>query len=365
MKVLILCNSSGGLYDFRNDLPLRLLSAGHEVIVSVPDEVRTADLAAEGCHVIHTDIDRRGTNPVRDLGLLKAYRKLLSAEKPDIVLTYTIKPNVYGGYLCRRLHIPYIATITGLGSTFQRGSMVKRLVTVMYRAGLKGARCVFFQNETNREIFLSERILRKDARTRLVSGSGVDLAHHVVQEYPGHADDVIRFLYVGRLMREKGTREYLTAARRLHDELGSAVSVAAIGYTDDDLEAELMHAEKDGVFKRIPFDREIRPYYREADIVVMPSYHEGMSNVLMEAAAAGRPVIASDIPGCRELVEDGVTGFLAAPGDADSLFEAMWKMTGLTTSERREMGLKGRAKMEREFDRRNVIDAYIEELSRM
>ena len=361
-KIMILCNSSGGLYDFRNELPLRLLQAGTEVVVSVPDDVRAADLTAEGCKVVHTDIDRRGTDPVKDMKLIRAYGRLLDREKPDLVLTYTIKPNIYGGICCRRRHIPYMATVTGLGSAFQNEGIKKKLITWLYRQGLKGAECVFFQNDHNRDVFRSLGILG-GGKTRLVSGSGVDLEHHLPAEYPGHADQVIRFLYVGRLMREKGTMEYLEAARRLHEKYGDRVSAAAVGYCDDDLEDAIKRAEKEGILRMIPFDKEIRPYYREADCVVMPSYHEGMSNVLMEAAATARPVIATDIPGCRETVEEGQTGFLCRPRDSSSLYDAMCRIVGMSEDERRRMGLQGRKKMELEFDRHHVIDAYIEEIN--
>ena len=364
-RVLILCNSSGGLYDFRNDLPLRLLSRGDEVIVSVPDDVRAGELAGEGCTVIHTDIDRRGTNPLRDLSLIRAYDRLMVTYRPDIILTYTIKPNVYGGWCAARRHIPYIATVTGLGSAFRREGMVRRLIVTMYRMGLKKASCVFFQNEANRDIFGEYGILRGGIRNRVVSGSGVDLEHHTPAPYPGHSDDIVRFLYVGRLMREKGTMEYIAAARRLHELYGDRVSVCAIGYSDEDMGGEPERAVSEGCLRLIPFDKEIRPYYHEADVVVMPSYHEGMSNVLMEAAATARPVIGSDIPGCRELIEDGVTGLLCKPGDSESLIRAMCRMMDMSADSRRLMGEAGRARMERLFDRRAVIDAYMDELARL
>ena len=175
-KVLILANSSGGLYDFRNELLLRLLKAGHEVLTSLPDDLRTKDIAEEGCRVIHTEINRRGMNPVQDLRLIRSYRKLLKEEKPDLVITYTIKPNIYGGYLCRRLHIPYITTITGLGSTFEREGFTKKLIVRMYRTGLKGCECIFFQNAENRDIFRTLGIRGK--ADQLVGGSGVDLKRH-------------------------------------------------------------------------------------------------------------------------------------------------------------------------------------------
>ncbi|MCH4191024.1 MAG: glycosyltransferase family 4 protein [Butyrivibrio sp.] len=357
-KILILANSSGGLYDFRNELLLRLLKEGNEVLTSLPDTVRTAEIAAEGCRVIHTPINRRGMNPSQDYHLLKEYKRLLKTEKPDLVITYTIKPNIYGGFLCRKLKIPYITTITGLGSTFEREGLMKKLIVRMYRAGLRGCECIFFQNAENREIFRNLGITGK--KDRLVGGSGVDLTRHPAEPYPGHQDDVTRFVYVGRLMREKGTQEYLTAAQALHDRYDDRVSVAAIGYCDDDYQSQLEEAQKKGILKAIPFQKDIHPYLREADAVVMPSWHEGMSNVIMEASATGRPVLASDISGCRELVEDGTTGFLFEARNAQSLIAAMNRFMETPLQERAAMGQMARKKMEREFDRQCIIDAYMD-----
>ncbi|MCR5675180.1 MAG: glycosyltransferase family 4 protein [Lachnospiraceae bacterium] len=364
-RILVLGNSSSGLWDFRGTLLQRLVAERHEVTVSLPDDLKRSAIESAGCCFVHTPINRRGMNPLQDLKLLLDYRGLLKNGHPDLVLTYTIKPNIYGGFACRLLRIPCIITITGLGSAFQREGMTKRLVTVLYRIGMKRSRCVFFQNAENREIFRAARITGRTMRTRLVSGSGVDLFRHQPMPFPGHADDVVRFLYVGRLMREKGTLEYLACARRLHERYGGRVSVSAIGYADDDCEEQVNEAVKDGILKVMPFDPEIRPYLREADAVVMPSYHEGMSNVLMEASATARPVLASDISGCREIVDDGETGLLFPPRDADALFAAMERFLGLSTDERRQMGEKARAKMEREFDRRLVTEAYMEEIDRI
>ena len=359
-KVLILANSSGGLYDFRNELLLRLLKAGHEVLTSLPDDLRTKDIAEEGCRVIHTEINRRGMNPVQDLRLIRSYRKLLKEEKPDLVITYTIKPNIYGGYLCRRLHIPYITTITGLGSTFEREGFTKKLIVRMYRTGLKGCECIFFQNAENRDIFRTLGIRGK--ADQLVGGSGVDLKRHTQEPYPGHQDDVTRFVYIGRLMREKGTDEYLAAAQAMHEKYGDLVSMATIGYCDEDYQTRLDELTARGMLKVIPYQKDIHPYLREADAVVMPSWHEGMSNVLMEASATGRPVLASDISGCRELVEDGTTGFLFTAGDAQSLIQAMTRFMETTPEKRAQMGLAARKKMEREFDRQCIIDAYMDKI---
>lgn len=360
-KVLILANSSSGLFDFRNGLILRLLKDGREVVVSLPDDMCTAELRAEGCRVIHTEINRRGMNPGQDLRLLKSYKAMLKDEKPDVVLTYTIKPNVYGGYMCRKLGIPYITTITGLGSAFEKSGFMKEVIVKMYRMGVKGSECVFFQNAENRGVFRKLKILGKS--DALVGGSGVDLERHSFSQYPLHEQNETIFIYVGRLMREKGTDEFLESARRMHEKYGSCFKAMTIGYSDEDYDEKITRAVKDGYVEAVPFQKDIIPWLVNADCVVMPSYHEGMSNVVMEAAATGRPVIATDISGCRELVDNTESGFLIKKESADALFDAMDKFMLLDTEKRAQMGVNGRKKMEREFDRECIIDAYISKIN--
>lgn len=353
-KVLILANSSGGLYDFRNELVQRLLLK-YEVTVSLPDEVRTKELAEEGCKVVHTPINRRGVNPAEDFKLLLAYRKLLKEEKPDLTLTYTIKPNIYGGFCCRMMRIPYIATVTGLGSTFQKQGIFLKLITTMYRLGLKKAECIFFQNRENREIFEKYHIRGK--KSKLVSGSGVNLKRHCFEPYP--EDDQVRFLYVGRMMREKGIEELLEAAKQLHDD---DTEFALLGYPDEDYQDRLDAYEKEGYIKQLGFDPDVHVYIKNASALVLPTYHEGMSNVLMEASATGRPVIATNISGCKEIFEEGVTGFSCEPKSSEDLIRALKKFLKLSREERAVMGQKARQKMEREFDREKVVHAYMEEI---
>ena len=359
-KVLILANSSAGLYDFRNELLLQLLEDGHEVVISLPDDIKNKEFREEGCRVIHTDINRRGVNPVQDLALYKDYKALLKTEKPDVVLTYTIKPNIYGGYACTRLKVPYISTVTGLGSTFERGGVLLKLIVFMYKKSLKNCRCLFFQNEENRGKFEQAGIKGKKHVT--VSGSGVNLSKHVKEEFPGHKDDITRFLFVGRVMKEKGIDEYLCAAKTLKEKYGDKVAFSAVGYFDEDYEDRIKCAEAEGYLKMIPFQKDIHPYMREADAIVLPTYHEGMSNVLMEAAATGRPVIASDISGCKEIVNRDVSGILFKPRSSESLIEALDKFTGLDTASRKNMGEAGRAWVEQKFDRRSIILKYINEI---
>lgn len=354
-KVLILINSSGGLCDFRGEF-VEALCAEYEVWVSIPDDVKEKELVDMGCHIIKTPINRRGINPLEDLKLYRAYDKIMKELRPSLVATYTIKPNIYGGFAAGRRKIPYIATITGLGGAFDRTGVLLKLIVGMYRAGLKRAACVFFQNEENRSIFQNMGIRGK--RDRLVMGSGVCLEKHTYEPYPERGET--HFLFVGRVMKERGILEYIEAAKHLHSD---RVFFDIMGYCDEDYQALLDNLEKEGVIRQIGFHTQVHEYLAAADAIVVASFHEGMSNALIEGAATGRPVIASNISGCREAFEEGVTGFGFTPGNPGELIDAMERFLSLSTEERAAMGRRGREKMEREFDRKQVTAAYMEEVS--
>ena len=357
--ILVLANFSSGLYDFRNELLVGLLKE-NRVVVSVPDEIKWKELEAEGCEVVHTTINRRGINPFEDFKILTEYRKLLKKVQPDMVLTYTIKPNIYGGFLCRWKKIPYITTITGLGSTFQKQGLLKWLIVRMYRMALKKAECIFFQNMQNKKIF--ERCGIQGKSSMLVNGSGVNLEKHSFEDYPCPEGRTVKFLFIGRIMKEKGIEEFLEAADKLHN---ADVLFEILGGCDEDYQKLLAGYEKKGIVKNYGFQTNVHDYIKKASVVVLPTYHEGMSNVLMEASATGRPVIATNISGCKEIFEDGLTGFGCEPKNSESLIAAMKQFLALNIEERAEMGRNARKKMEREFDRRQVTDVYIKEINRI
>lgn len=352
-RILVLSNSSGGLYDFRNEL-IEALLPGNQIFISVPDDVKAKELTQEGCQVLKTPINRRGINPIEDLKLYRTYHNMMKELQPDMVLTYTIKPNIYGGFCAGRMKIPYMATITGLGGAFDRTGVLLQLIIRMYRAGLKKAECVFFQNEENRDIF--RRFGIRGKKEKMVMGSGVNLDKHSYEPYPEEGET--HFLFVGRVMKERGILEFLEAAQKLHSD---KVFFDILGYCDEDYQERLDRLEGEGVIRQLGFHTQVHPFLKEADAVVIASFHEGMSNALIEAAATGRVVIASSISGCREAFEEGKTGFGFTPGKADELILAMEKFLKLPYEKRCEMGREARKKMEREFDRKLVTKAYMEE----
>ncbi len=352
--VMILANSSGGLYDFRNELVEKLLGE-YRVVASLPDAVKTDLLEQEGVIIEHTPINRRGMNPAQDLTLMHAYELLMKKYHPDLVLTYTIKPNVYGGFVCRRMGIPYLPTITGLGSTFQKSGPLLFLVERMYYEGLKKAACVFFQNEENRQIFRRAGLV--SGKDRLVPGSGVNTKVWQAMPYP--EGDITNFLFVGRVMKEKGIEEFFRAAEVLHSE---KVTFSICGYCDEDYQAQLDERTSRGEIIQLGFHPDMHEFYRDCSAVVMPTWHEGMSNVLMEASACARPVIASNISGCREIFEDGVTGYGFAPHSPEELIRTLRHFLTLDRLQRASMGEAARQKMIEEFDREKVAAAYLEEI---
>jgi galacturonosyltransferase len=355
MKILIITNHSYMLYRFRRELIAELQKA-HEVILSMPFVGHEEDFQAMGLRCINTDVDRRGINPKTDLKLIKAYRKLLKTERPDMVITYSIKPNIYAGLLCGMMGIPFCANIQGLGTAFQRKGLAE-FVTVLYRAAMKKAKAVFFENEGNAREFIDRKILTRKKIT-VLPGAGINLERYPLTPYP--ENDRVHFLYLGRIMKEKGIDELFAAMRRLHSELGDRVVLDLVGFFDDDYEAQVNQLVEDGIAVFHGFQTEPTPYYAASDCVVLPSYHEGLSNVLLEAAAIGRPVITSDIHGCKEPVDNGVSGLLCRVKDADDLYRKMRQMVDLTPSEREQMGLSARHKVEQEFEKHMVVQKTID-----
>lgn len=350
-KFLVITNHSYMLWQFRRELIAALMERG-EVVISTPFVGHEDDFEAMGCRCIDTELDRRSINPATDLKLYGFYKKLLKSERPDMVITYSIKPNIYAGYACRRMGIPYCVNVQGLGTAFQKES-VASIVTLMYRAAVKKASTVFFENEDNAAQFVQRKILPRSQQT-VLHGAGVNLEVYKEQEYPTE-ENGIHFLFLGRIMKEKGVDELFEAAKRIKEKYGEKVVFDLAGFFEDEYKETVEKLAEEGVVVFHGFQPDPKPFYGMSHCVVLPSYHEGMSNVLLEAAATGRALITTDIPGCREAVEEGVNGYLCEKTDSNSLFTCLEHFVLLDYESRRNMGLAGRRKMEKEFDRNAVV----------
>ena len=357
MKILILTNYDVGLYQFRRELIGALLQE-HSVLISLPYGELVEPLKEMGCNFLDTPVDRRGINPVTDLKLLMTYRKLLRKEKPELVITYTIKPNIYGGLACRMGKIPYAVNITGLGTAFQKQGFLRKLVTFLYKTALKKAKVVFFENDANRQLFVQEKIIPAE-KSRLLSGAGVNLQHYAMAEYP--QGEAVRFLFLGRMMKEKGIDELFEAMERLHQE-GENCCLDVLGSYEEDYAPIIRGYEEQGWLRYHGYQTDVRPFIRNAHCFVLPSYHEGMANTNLECAAMGRPLITSDIPGCREAVVEGVSGLLCQSQNADSLYQTMKQFLRLPNDRRKAMGQAGRAHMEAVFDKQKVVSRTLKGL---
>lgn len=355
MKFLIITNHSYMLWQFRKELMEALLQRG-EVVISTPFVGHEKDFMEMGCRCIETQLERRGKNPMQELALLDNYRKLLRTEKPDLVITYSIKPNIYAGFLCRVMRIPYAVNVQGLGTAFQSRKMAA-VISALYRIALKDARTVFFENAGNAKAFTDRRIIPGKQIT-LLHGAGVNLRHYTEKPYPSEKNG-IRFLHLGRIMREKGMDELLPVIRRLKREYGDQVQFDFVGFFEDDYKESIEKMSRKGLLHFYGFQEDPRPFYEAAHCVVLPSWHEGMSNVLLEGAATGRALICSDIPGCREAVEEGKNGFLVKVKNKKSLYEAMKAFIALSPEQRTAMGRTGRKKMEQEFAKEDVVAATL------
>ena len=357
MRILIATNHSYMFYRFRKEL-VEALMQEHEVILSTPFVGHEDDLQAMGLRCIDTEIDRRSINPFKDMKLLKTYRKMLDEIQPDLVITYSIKPNIYMGSACKAKGIPYVTNVQGLGTAFEK-PVLSSVVSVMYRSALRKARTVFFENEENAQFFLHKNIISAQ-QMKVLPGAGINLDEYPY--VPMQDDGVCSFLFVGRIMKEKGVDEFFTAAKTIKAELGEKVAFDVVGFYEDAYKETVDQLVADGVINFHGFQTDVHPFYKAADCVVLPSYHEGMSNVLLEAAASGRPLITSDIPGCREAVEDGVSGYLCPARDADALYEAMQRFVDLPENCRGELGRRGRERMEQRFSKTAVVAETIKHL---
>lgn len=360
MRIVIVANNDVGLYKFRRELVEELLRS-HEVHICLPDGGYIETLKEMGCVYHPCEFDRHGTNPLAELKQISFYKALLKKVKPELVFTYTVKPNVYAGMACAALGIPYVANITGLGTAIENGGMMQTLLLLLYRVGLRKAQTVFFQNETNRSFMLSRGIVR--GPSVLLPGSGVNLQEHKAEPYPEKEEPLV-LVNVGRIMKDKGADEVLYAAKVIRRECPNVV-FRLIGGFDGAYEEQVKAAAEAGDIEYLGHQSDVHACLKEAHAIVHASYHEGMSNVLLEAAACARPVIATDVAGCRETYDDGISGIACKARDGDDLVRAIREFIAMPYAQKAAMGQAGRKKAEGEFDRSIVIGHYLKEIEKV
>ncbi len=367
--ILMIANTSWCLYNFRYGLIRTLLGQGHAVTVLAPPDRTVEPLQKLGCRTIPLALAGATKNPIQDLSLLRRYRKAFRQIRPDVIFSYTIKSNIYGSIAAAREKIPVIVNITGLGNIFSSQGLTTRLVERLYKKALKRVPRVFFQNDDDQALFLRRKIVQQSQCGRL-PGSGVDLKRF--QPADGRPDGPLTFLFVGRMLWDKGVGDFAEAAEKVRAALPQTpLRFQLLGSLNSDNpqaipEEQIRQWESQGTVEYLGTVQDVRPVMAAADCLVLPSrYREGVPRTLIEGAAMALPLIASDNVGCRDIVDEGYNGYLVPPGDSNALAYRMERLIRQTPAERQQMGRAGRQKAEAEFDVALVIQKYLEELERL
>ena len=360
-KVLFLVNHDVVIYNFRLELVERLLAEGHQVVISSPYGERIDDLKALGCEYHEISMSRHGMNPVKELALIRQYKKLIRSVSPDIVFAYTIKPDIYGAIACKSVKIPCVANITGLGTAVENGGITQKITVALYKYAFTKIQKVYFQNSENRQFFVNHKIAVE--KHDLLPGSGVNLQRFIPLEYP--SADKTEFAFISRIMKEKGVDQYLEAAEYIRKKYPHTV-FHVCGFCEQAYEDRLRELHERGIIVYHGMLRDIKPLLRSVHCTVHPTYYpEGISNVLLESSACARPIITTNRSGCREVIDDGVNGYVVKEKDSANLIEKIEKFLQLPYEQKKQMGLHGREKVEREFDRNLVVDKYMAEVKKI
>ncbi len=363
MRIAIILNTAWNIANFRAGLIRALVDSGHDVLAIAPVDDFVKEIEELGARFISIDMDRQGQNPIKDAALFWHYFKIMKSEGIDCILTYTIKPNIYASLAARFLKIKVINNISGLGTTFIQRSWLLVLIKPAYREAFKKSAHVFFQNREDRSEFLRHRLVREEI-TSTIPGSGVDLIRFSPVPWRNtNGKPAVRFLLIARLLLDKGVSEYVEAARRTRYRFAN-ISFQLLGGLDQKNPRSIQRASLDYWIKSKDVEylgeqRDIRPFIEAADCIVLPSYREGLPRVLLEAGAMARPSITTDVEGCRDVVVDNSTGLICKARDASMLAETMEKFINMPVEQKIKMGLNAREKIQREFDERIVIKAYM------
>ena len=369
--VALLTNNDDDVYCFRKELIEAILSHGYDMLISCPDGPKFELM--RNIRFIHDnpDIDRRGTNPLADFKLMRHYHGLFKKYRPDVVLTYTAKPNVYGSIAARRLGIPVINNVTGFGSVLNMGGFKRKIITQLFKYDYNQSACIMFQNATNMRLAQEQGMVKGECK--LIPGSGVDTERFPLQPYPdghdGKTGTPIIFNYIGRVLHDKGVDDYIEVAKRIK-AIYPKTEFNMLGFIEPTEESYYTPLLKDltekGILHYRGSQKDVKPFIARAHAIIHPStYGEGMSNVLLENASSGRFLITTDNPGCKEAVDNEQTGFIYHGGDVDALENAVIKFLQMDNQQRKSMGQAGRDKVKKEFSRQIVIDAYLKKIQQL
>lgn len=360
-KILFLTNHFVTLFSFRKELIEQLTEEGYDVYISMPENEQNVFFENMGCKIIHTDIERRGTNPVKDINLFIQYKKIMKKIKPDIIFSYTIKPNIYGSMASNLLGYKQVCNITGTGATFLKETIISKIARAFYRISIKRAYKVFFQNNGDRDYFINKGMINDNYE--MLPGSGVNLEKHTLMDMP--EDSIVNFIFIGRVMGIKGIDQYLECAKEIKNRYPNTHFYIA-GWNEEEKYKQLVEEySKAGWVEYIGYQKDIDIWISRCHCTILPSLGgEGIPNVLLESAAVGRVCIASDINGSKDVVEDGVTGFLFQKGNGQSLIDSVEKFLRLNYDQKKAMGIAGHDKISKEYNRQIVIQKYIEEVEK-
>lgn len=358
--ILMTVNAAWNIWNFRRPVVEALIADGHRVTVLAPADDSVGDLESLGCRFLPLEINVKGLNPLQDLKLMQRFKRVFRSERPDVVLSYTIKNNIFGAMAAKACKIPFIPNVTGLGTAFLSGGLLQAVAEGLYRKAFAPLSHVFFQNSDDRDLFLERRLVHP-MQVGLLPGSGIDLDRFAVADYPTEIQKPV-FLMIARLLRDKGVLEFVDAARLVKAkypdarfQLLGAVDAANRTAIDG---ATVKSWQDDRSIEYLGTSQDVRPYIAAAHCVVLPSYREGAPRTLIEAAAMARPLIATDVPGCRAVVDNEVSGFLCDVRSGESLAAACLRFLDLSREEQTAMGCAGREKMKTEFDQALVVQAY-------
>ena len=362
--ILIVANSSWNVVNFRMGLIRALQAEEFQVVAAAPLDIDPANIKALGCEVFEVKVRAQSLNPLRDLGFVLQLFLILRQTGAQTCLFFTAKPNIFGGFCASLLDLHYINNISGLGSVFIKNGFLSKVMILLYKLALKKSSCVFFQNRDDRDLFLQKNIVKSE-KTKLLPGSGVNLQKfQPVLKIKKIDQEPFTFILISRLIKDKGVIEYIEAAK-LVSKLHPDIQFKILGFLGVQ-NPTAISTQQINEWQQLQFvsylgeANDVRPFIEESDCVVLPSYREGTPKVLLEAAAMGKPIITTDVPGCREVVEDQLTGFLCEVRSAQDLAHKMCQMIELSAEQRAQMGRLGRLKMENQFSEKIVIDRYLE-----